>query len=168
MTRGGTDVRLSHYLTAWQLSDRLSLLLKLCVLVAACTPAAATPAEARLAKGAHFVSAASQRSALCGIRGHEDLCEDFRTAPVAEVVRFEQQFPAILRARGFSREAELLKRYERFYWAVVRRDRLYIRGTLVCRERLTDDGLVLLIPTCPVIEITFPAGHPQRVDFLFS
>jgi hypothetical protein len=88
--------------------------------------------------------------------------------PVAEVVSFEREFPAILKARGFSREAALLTGYERTYWAVLREGRLYIRGTLVCRDRLIDNDVVLLIPICPFIEVTFPAGDPRRVTFLID
>src|SRR5687767_5125731 len=70
--------------------------------MAACSPAAAAPvAEAKLPSGVHLISAASQRAAWChGVR--RDICEDFSTAPVAEIVRFETQLPAILKAKGFS------------------------------------------------------------------
>jgi hypothetical protein len=88
--------------------------------------------------------------------------------PVAEVTRFEQQFSAILESKGFAREAKLLTTFQRFYWAVLRENRLYIRGTLVCSDRLADDGMILLEPTCPMIEVTFPAGSPQQVEFLID
>lgn len=87
-------------------------------------------------------------------------------APIAEIVRFEQEFPAILRANGFAHEAKTLPTHERHYWGVLREGRVFIRGTLVCRQRLTDDGLVLLIPLCPSIDVTFPLGHPREVQFL--
>lgn len=88
--------------------------------------------------------------------------------PVAEVARFEQLFPDILKVKGFAREAKLLTTFQRFYWAVLRQGRLYIRGTLVCRDRLTDDDMILLEPTCPSIDVTFPAGYPQQVEFLID
>jgi hypothetical protein len=95
-----------------------------------------------------------------------DVCEDFRSVPIAEIVRFEVEFPAILRARGFSREAELVTSYRRLYWGAFRKGRLYILGSLVCSERLTPDGQILLVPICPLIRVTFPAGYPQHVEFL--
>jgi hypothetical protein len=88
--------------------------------------------------------------------------------PAVEVRRFEQIFPGILKAKGFAREAEQLAGFERFYWAVQRAGGLYIRGSLVCRDRLTGAGVVLLEPTCPSIDVSFPAGHPQQVEFLID
>jgi hypothetical protein len=132
--------------------------------MAGCAPAATPPEEAKLPFGAHLLSAASQRAAWC--HGERRVCEDFSTAPVREIVRFEKQFPAILKAQGYSSEAELLHDYSRAYWAVIREGRLYIRGTLVCRDRLSNDGSVRLLPSCPLFEVTFPAGYPQRVEFL--
>lgn len=137
------------------------------VLALACARQGAPPTEAKLAPGARLLSAEAQRSAWCPAGQPATApCEDFRPVPVAEVVRFEREFPAILRARGFSREAGELPSYERLYWSVFRGGRLYVRGSLVCGRRLNEDGIVLAIPICPFIEVTFPAGAPQRVDFL--
>lgn len=138
------------------------------VLAFGCARAAAPPAALGLASGAHLVSAASQRAAWCGGVQRSDICEDFRDAPVEEVVRFEQQLPTLLRAKGFLHEAELVGGYERSYWGVFRDGRLYLRGSLVCRERLTEHGVVLLVPSCPLIQVTFPAGFPERANFLLD
>ncbi len=116
--------------------------------------------------GADVVSAEDQRAAWCVSDPTADVCEDFRSVPIAEIVRFEVEFPAILRARGFSREAELVTSYRRLYWGAFRKGRLYILGSLVCSERLTPDGQILLVPICPLIRVTFPAGYPQHVEFL--
>lgn len=84
-------------------------------------------------------------------------------------MQFEQEFPAILRARGFLDEAEALPRLQRSYWGVVRGGRSYVRGSLVCRERLSDDGAVIhLIPLCPAMDVTFPVGFPQHVEIIFG
>jgi hypothetical protein len=96
------------------------------------------------------------------------MCEDFRAVPIDAVVRFESQFPGFLTAKGFAREAELVRGYERFYRAVFRQGRLVILGTLVCRERLGADGTVLAVRRCPAIFVTFPAGDPQRVGYLID
>lgn len=92
------------------------------------------------------------------------VCEDFRAVPVNEIVEFEARFPAILRAKGHRREAELMSGYDRTYWAARRHGRLYIVGNLVCRERVSADGVVLLVRTCPAIWVTFLAGHPDAVE----
>lgn len=142
----------------------------MCVAAASCAHAGAsgpTP-EARLPVGARILSAASLRAAWCRGIERQDPCEDFRDVPVADVVRFERQFPAILRARGFAREAEQVPGFHRSYWGVFREGRLFIRGSLVCRDRLTEDGLVLLIPVCPLITVTFPAANPQQVELVID
>src|SRR5262245_19974343 len=69
---------------------------------AGCSRPAVAPARATLPAGAHLISAASQTAAWCHGAERNDICEDFRTVPVAEVVHFEQAFPAILKARGFA------------------------------------------------------------------
>jgi hypothetical protein len=93
------------------------------------------------------------------------VCEDFAAVPVNEIVEFEVRFPAILRAKGHLREAELMSGYDRTYWAARRHGRLYIVGNLVCRERVSAAGVVLLLSICPAISVTFLAGHPNAVEF---
>jgi len=149
-------------LWSWALGSVIVVLAASCARAGARAPAP----EARLPVGAHVISAASQRAAWCRSVERRDLCEDFRNVSVADVVRFERQFPSILMARGFSREAEQVAGYQRFYRAVFRQGQLFIRGSLVCRDRMTDDGVVLLIPTCPFIKVTFPAANPQQVEFV--
>lgn len=136
------------------------------VLAPACAGRPVPEVRATLPAGAHLVSAASQTAAWCqGVR-RKDICEDFRDVPIAEIVRFEREFPTILKANGFAHEAKALPTLERHYWGVLREGRLFVRGSLVCRQRLTDDGVVLLIPLCPSIDVTFPIGHPRKVQFL--
>ncbi len=137
-------------------------------LATACAGRAVSQAGAALPPGAQLASAASLTAEWCrGVR-RNDICEKFRDVSVEEVVRFEQQFPAILRAKGFPHEAESLPDLQRFYWGVLRERRLYVRGSLVCRDRLTADGVILLVAKCPAIDVTFPAGHPQQVEVLID
>jgi hypothetical protein len=136
------------------------------LLVSSCSPPRSAPAKAQLRPGAHLMSPAAQHATWCVQASDKRECEDFRAVPVDAVVRFEAQFPSILAAKGFAREARLVSGYERFYWAVLREGRLFVLGTLVCRERLNADGVILLIPICPFISVTFPADAPQQVDFV--
>jgi hypothetical protein len=92
------------------------------------------------------------------------VCEDFRDVPTNEIVQFEAELPAILRTKGHVREAERVGGYNRTYWAALRGGRLFIVGSLVCRERVNTEGLVLLENICPMISVTFLAGHPETVE----
>ena len=114
--------------------------------------------------GAELVSAESMRADWCAGTDRR-VCEDFRAVPVSEIAQFEARFPAILRAAGHPREAQLVTGYARTYWAAVRRGRLFIVGHLVCRERVNADGVVLLKNSCPFISVTFLAGHPEAVEY---
>lgn len=153
----------------WNLSSS-ELLASLLLLVTACARAAAAPGETKLPPGVQLVSAASQRAELCESVSRQDLCEDFRDVPPQEVLRFEQRFPELLKARGYPREAERLATFDRAYWGVFSNGRLEVLGSLVCPERLAQDSdVVLLEPNpgggCSVIRVTFPAGHPEQAAF---
>lgn len=141
----------------------------LVALTTACAGRAVSHPQATLPAGAQLLSAAALTAEWCRDGRSTDPCEDFRNVSIAEIVQFEQAFPALLKARGFLVEAEALPRLQRSYWGVVRERRLYVRGSLVCRDRLSADGsVILLIPLCPAIDVTFPVGHPQRVEVVFS
>ena len=113
--------------------------------------------------GAELVSAQSMRAEWCA-GADRRACEDFRNVPVSAIVQFEAELPAILRAKGHFREAQRLGGYDRTYWAALRGGRLFIVGNLVCPEMVSADGLVLLEPICPLISVTFLAGHPESVE----
>lgn len=147
------------------LTARLARATVVAVFTVACAGRAVSQPQVVLPAGARLASAASLTAEWCGDGRSKEACEDFRDASVAEVVRFERAFPAILRAKGLIHEAEALPRLQRSYWGVVRERRSYIRGSLVCRERLGGDGsVILLIPTCLAMDVTFPVGYPQAVE----
>lgn len=96
---------------SWCREPARARLLVACLFGAACTRAVPAPVEPRLPPGAHLLSSASQRAAWCVQVPDTRACEDFREVPVDDVVRFESQFPGILKAKGFAREAALLRGY---------------------------------------------------------
>jgi hypothetical protein len=129
----------------------------------ACTPGTSGAPEPKVPVGAELVSAASMRADWCAGTDRR-VCEDFRDVPVSAIVQFEAELPAILRAKGHPREAQRVGGWNRSYWAALRGGRLFIVGNLVCPEMVSADGLVLLKPICPLISVTFLAGHPETVE----
>jgi len=130
----------------------------------ACTPGTSGAPEPKVPVGAELVGAESMRADWC-TGSDRRVCEDFREVPVSAIVQFEAELPAILRAKGRPREAQRVGGYRRTYWAALRGGRLFIVGNLVCPEMVNDAGVVLLENICPLISVTFLAGHPETVEF---